>query len=147
MVANQSACLANLATLFYILAVFSVGTFIGQKTYKSMLNNNFLFAADINGMDDDISVKYMRGGVNTSIDRKLAAVHGNAIWGVIRNNEFWEEYQETNENDEEKLGADLRAQIAERKLVACDGIINRVGTKAIATTGQQNLLLLTPSGA
>ena len=115
MVANQSACLANLATLFYILVVFSVGIFIGQKTFKSMLNNNFLFDADINGMDDDISVKYMRGGVNSSINRKLAAVHGNAIWGVIRNNEFWEEYKETNENDEEKLGADLRAQIAEKE--------------------------------
>ena len=57
----------------------------------------------------------MRGGFNTSLNRKLAAVHGNAIWGVIRNIEFWEEYKETNENDEEKLGADLRAQIAEKE--------------------------------
>ena len=95
MAANQNACLANLATLFYVSVVFSVGTFVGQKTYMAILNTSFPSSVDVTGKNDDINVKYMRGGFNTSLSRKLAAVHGNAIWGVIRNNDFWEEYKET----------------------------------------------------
>ena len=80
---------------------FQLGLSSGKKLIRRLLNDNFLSSVDITGKNEDISVKYMRGGFNTSLSRKLAAVHGNAIWGVIRNNEFWEEYKETNENDEE----------------------------------------------
>ena len=59
MVANQNACLANLATLFYVSVVFSVGTFVGQKTYKAITNDNFLSSVDITGINEDISVKYI----------------------------------------------------------------------------------------
>ena len=53
---------SNLATLFYISAVFSVGIFVGQKTYMAILNTSFPSSVDVTGKNDDISVKYMRGG-------------------------------------------------------------------------------------
>jgi hypothetical protein len=117
---GQNKLLSYVCASLFVSITLSTGIFIGKKSYEAAIFYNYLespFQKYTHTFDDEISMHYMRGGEfsNSSHSRKLATVHGNAIWGIIRNIEFWQDYRETNEDDEEKLATDLRSQITEKE--------------------------------